>query len=349
MAALTLPFLLCAFISFALAEVLVLTSAQHGRFTMDLPTGVQKVHFTPTPRIGGIGIYASLLVVRSLTPPDVTGMLDIVLAAGIPAFAAGLAEDVTRRAGVAARMAATIGSGLLATLISGISLTHLSVPLLDSLLVAGPVAALVTAVAVGGIANAINIIDGFHGLAAGATSIALLAIALVASAVGDTQLAVTALVLIAALSGFWLVNFPWGKLFLGDGGAYFAGFALGWLAVLLPMRNPSVSPWASLLICGYPVIEVLYSIARRWRSRQSPGQPDGRHLHSIVARRVVHKRMQHFPANFQNAAVSVVMWVCAAIPALLGVTFYRHTSWLALSAATCVLLYHLLYVRLARP
>ena len=123
---------------------------------------------------------------------------------------------------------------------------------------------------------------------------------------------------------------------------------MAWLAVLLPERNPSVSPWASLLICGYPIIEVLYSVARRCFHRQSPGQADRAHLHSLVASRVVQARLRGLNPTFQNAAVSVVMWICAAIPAFLGVTFHAHTSWLALSAAASLLLYHCLYRRLAR-
>jgi UDP-N-acetylmuramyl pentapeptide phosphotransferase/UDP-N-acetylglucosamine-1-phosphate transferase len=218
----------------------------------------------------------------------------------------------------------------------------------DGLLTLLPIAAAFTAIAVGGVANAINIIDGFNGLASGTTVIALCALAAIAGQVGDPALAVTALILGAAIAGFWLVNFPWGKLFLGDGGAYFAGFALAWLAVLLPMRNPSVSPWASFLICGYPIIEVLYSVARRLRSRCSPGSPDGAHLHSLVATRIVRPRLRGVDPTLQNSAVSVVMWFCAAVPALLGVTFYGHTPWLVLSALGCVLLYHWLYRQVAR-
>jgi UDP-N-acetylmuramyl pentapeptide phosphotransferase/UDP-N-acetylglucosamine-1-phosphate transferase len=316
---------------------------------MDLPVGVQKVHATPTPRVGGIAVYLALLIARTeLRRPEVLDILDTVLVAGLPALVIGLLEDITKRAGVRLRLAATIVSGLLASWMGGVKLTHLDVPLLDSLLTAAPLAWVATAIAVGGVANAINMIDGFHGLASGVTTIALLAIAAVAASVGDSSLALTAVVLAAAVAGFWLVNFPWGKLFLGDGGAYFAGFALAWLAVLLPMRNPAVSPWASLLICGYPVIEALYSIARRCFSRRSPGQADGAHLHSLIASRFVRRRLRGVDPALQNPAVSVLMWICAAIPALLGVTFRASTLWLALGALACALLYHWLYRQVAR-
>ncbi|MDB5859152.1 MAG: glycosyl transferase, partial [Ramlibacter sp.] len=119
----------------------------------------------------------------------------------------------------------------------------------DPLLRVAPVAVIFTAFAVGGVSKAINIIDGFHGLASGTATLCLLALACIAAHVGGAPLVLTCVIVAAPVAGFWMVNFPWGKLLLGDDGAYFAGFALAWLAVLLPIRNADVSPWASLLDC----------------------------------------------------------------------------------------------------
>jgi UDP-N-acetylmuramyl pentapeptide phosphotransferase/UDP-N-acetylglucosamine-1-phosphate transferase len=271
-----------------------------------------------------------------------------LLVSGAPALVVGLLEDVTKRIGVGARFVALLLAGFTACWLGGVTLHHVDVPGLDSLLAIAPVAVAFTAFSVTGVANAINIIDGLNGLASGATVIALAALGVIAASVGDLSLALVATILAAAVAGFWLVNFPWGKLFLGDGGAYFSGFALAWLAILLPVRNPGVSAWASLLACGYPIIEVLYSIARRWHSGTSPGQADCQHLHSLVARRIVRPRMPGVDPTMQNSAVSVLMWMCAAVPAFLGVTFYASTPWLALGAAACVLLYHWLYRLVAR-
>jgi UDP-N-acetylmuramyl pentapeptide phosphotransferase/UDP-N-acetylglucosamine-1-phosphate transferase len=332
-----------------MAQGLVMTATAHGRFTMDTPGAVQKVHERPTPRIGGVGIYVALMGAAAfVSDSDAAHILRTLLVAGAPALLMGLLEDVTKRVGVSARLAATAASGLAACWIGGIALNRLDVPGVDALLAFAPVAVLFTGFAVAGIANAINIIDGHHGLASGTAVIALCALAAIAMQAGDVSLAAVAVILAAAVAGFWLVNFPWGKLFLGDGGAYFAGFALAWIAVLLPMRNPAVSPWASLLVCGYPVIEVLYSVARRWSTGRSPGEADCRHLHSLIARHVVQRRLQSVDPTLQNSAVSVLMWMCAAIPALVGVTFPTHTSWLALGAAACVVLYHWLYRQVAR-
>ena len=63
--------------------------------------------------------------------------------------------------------------------------------------------------------------------------------------------------------GFFVWNFPAGLIFLGDGGAYFLGFYVAELAILLLHRNPAVSPMFPLLLCIYPVFETLFSIYRR--------------------------------------------------------------------------------------
>ena len=275
-------------------------------------------------------------------------ILGVILLAGLPALLCGLLEDVTKRVGVLPRLLATMASGVLAWLLCGVALTRLDVPGLDQLIAVPVVGVLFTAFAVAGVANAINIIDGFHGLASGTTFIALLALAAIACRAHDAPLAVVSLLAAAAVVGFWLVNYPWGKLFLGDGGAYFSGFAVGWIAILLPMRNPEVSVWSGLVVCAYPVIEVLYSVARRYHRRQSPGAPDSRHLHSLIKTEVIRKKMPRTNRELQNAAVSPFVWFFASVPAVAAIAFFNHSGWLAAVLLASVVLYHLAYQKLAR-
>lgn len=336
-------------LSLLCAGLLVLTATHHGRFSMDVPGHIQTFHSQPTPRIGGLAIYLALVAALWLVRDETTRqIIRTLLIAGLPALSVGLGEDMTRRVGVLPRLLATASSGWLAWWSTGISVTQIGIPPVDAALSIGLIAMLFTALAVAGVANAINIIDGFHGLASGTTTICLLALAAIASSVGDGSLMLAATIVAAAMAGFWLVNFPWGKLFLGDGGAYFAGFALAWLAVLLPARNASVSPWASLMVCAYPVIEVIYSVWRRRRVQRPAGQADREHLHSLVAISFVKRRLPLLHPTLQNATVSVLMWAIAAVPALIAMVLFNHTYLLMISAAGCLVLYHLLYRRVAR-
>lgn len=331
-------------VGFALAQAIVLSAHKHGHLTMDLPTGVQKFHSDPTPRVGGIAIYLALATAWLLVPGSgERQILGVVLAAGLPAVFVGLREDITKNVSVRTRLLVTMGSGGLAALITGVGLTRVDIPPADMLLSMWPVAVLFTAFCVGGVANAFNIIDGFHGLSSGTLIISALGLAAIAHSLGDPALAMAAVALAAAVGGFWLVNFPWGKLFLGDGGAYFAGFALAWLTVILLVRHPQVSPWASVLLCGYPTVEAVYSIFRRRRLRQSPGQPDRNHLHSLVATQFVQPRLAHLPPNLRNAAVSVLMWGCAVVAVTPAVLFPTQGNLLLGVLAGCFVAYHLVY------
>jgi UDP-N-acetylmuramyl pentapeptide phosphotransferase/UDP-N-acetylglucosamine-1-phosphate transferase len=208
---------------------------------------------------------------------------------------------------------------------------------------------LFTAFCVGGVSNAFNIIDGFHGLSGGTLILSAIGVALVATNVGDSSLAFVAVAFAVAVAGFWMVNFPWGKIFLGDGGAYFSGFALAWLSVELLARNPQVSPWCSVLLCGYPAIEVMYSIYRRRRLKLSPGDPDRSHLHSLVATQIVHPRLAKWRPDFRNAAVSVLMWKAALITILPAVLYPTRADVLAVALVVCIVSYHIVYRWVAQP
>lgn len=335
--------MLCAF---SVSLALVLTKRHHGPLTLDSTIGVQKFHAEPTPRVGGIGIYLGVLLAWAVVrDKGVRDILGVILVAGFIPLACGLAEDLTKRVGVFPRLFATVLGGLVAWLISGVALDRVEIYGFDWLLTITPVAVLFTAFAVGGVANAINIIDGFHGLASGTTIIALLALGSIAAQAGDPPLALACILVAATVGGFWLVNYPWGKLFMGDGGAYFSGFAMAWLAVLLPVRNPQVSAWAALLVCAYPVIEVLYSMARRYAKRQPPGAPDSGHLHSLVKTKLIRPKPSATGEDrcVRNAAVSPIMWSFSALPAIGAAAFFDRQIPLLLGVLGCFVMYHFSY------
>lgn len=299
----------------ALSVVLVSTKNYHGKFSLDSSEGVQKFHKTPTPRIGGVALAFGYFVTWLVMEGEAKNLFGAVGLAGLPAFAFGLAEDITKKITVRVRLIATMASGMIFALVSGYTITSVELWGFDALLAMPLISLAFTAFAVGGVANAINLIDGFHGLASGTLVIILLAFALVGWRVGDDTFVVLALTMSAIVFGFFLVNFPLGKLFLGDAGAYFAGYFVAIMAVMLPARNPEVSPWISLLILGYPVTETIVSIIRRALDHNAhPGEPDSAHLHHIVHRNWAKSVANAFQApTSQNSITSVFMWVLPLI------------------------------------
>lgn len=342
------PALVAGGVALLVAVLLVATQRWHGHLSMDSEEGVQKFHTHPTPRVGGIAIAAGIVVGYLLAHPYRQSLLGPLILAGIPAFAFGLLEDITKRVSVRTRLLATMGCGVLGWAITGYSITEANLPGLDWLLGFTTISVLFTAFAVGGVANAINIVDGFNGLAAGTVVIILTAFGVMTTALGDHDLALVCLILAGAVVGFLLVNWPLGKIFLGDGGAYFVGFALAWIAVLILRRHPEVSAWAPMLVCGFPVLEVLFSIVRRRRRNLSPGDPDRLHLHSLVKRRLVRFLLPNASNLARNSTTGAIMWIAALIPAAIAVSWPTSTAMLVLGFVFCALLYTAAYARLTQ-
>ncbi|MFT3974325.1 MAG: glycosyltransferase [Amaricoccus sp.] len=320
-AELIVPAAIAAGLTLALCLVLVWTRGWHGHVTNDGTRGVQKFHLVPTPRIGGLALALGYWLAVPALPHGMRDPWVLIGLCGLPALAAGLGEDLTRKVGVKARLLATMGAGVLFALATGYTMHQVDLPGVDWILSFSLAAVLFTGFAMGGVANAVNIIDGFNGLASGSLMIMFATFAYVAHRVGDDLVFSLALVWGALVLGFFLVNFPFGKIFLGDGGAYFAGFLLAALGVLLPMRNPEVSSWNAILICAYPVIETLASMRRKSRRvGHSVGQPDRVHFHMLAHRRYARRlvRAQH-AAHLRNPATSVVTWFLPVLSALFAI------------------------------
>ena len=242
--------------SVSICVVVLLTQSWHARFSMDSDlTGIQKFHKRPVPRIGGVALIAGLLAVpvsiyvfgKNLELQQYAKPMLFAVLAASPAFLAGLAEDLTKSVSVRARLIATFFSALLGAWLLGAALNRMDVVGLDLLLGFAPVSLVVTAVAVGGLANSINIIDGFNGIASGVAIVILGGIAMLAHGVGDQVVMHLCLLGAGAAIGLALLNFPTGRLFMGDGGAYLLGFWIGEMAVLLVARNAQITAWQLLV------------------------------------------------------------------------------------------------------
>ena len=313
----------------------------HAHLSHDHVTaGPQKYHTQPTPRIGGVAVMVGLLVAGgvmlfadALTVEREFGLL---LLAGIPAFFGGLVEDITKKFGVLERLLLTMLSGAGAAWLLGVVLNRLDIPGVDQALLWFPFAVVFTSFAVGGIGNAINIIDGFNGLAGGCAVIVLAALAYVAYLVGDRFVFTTALALAGASLGFLVWNWPNGKIFLGDGGAYLLGFLLAELSVLLVAHNPEVSPWFPLVLLIYPVFETIFSIYRKKILRgQSPGKPDGLHFHMLIYKRLIRPSARSNNSRnklSRNSRVAGYFWAATSGVALVGTVFWSNTAVLVFAA-----------------
>lgn len=344
----TISVLAALAVSFAVCALLIVTQRWHGQLSLDHDlTGAQKIHQNPVPRIGGVGLMVGLLagVLVGYGQGRNTWQQAITLVAcASPVFAAGLIEDLTKRVSVKARLLASFVSALLASILLDATLIRLDTPLLDELIAWGPLALLFTSFAVAGMTNAINIIDGLNGLASGAVALMLAGLAAIAWHVGDLMVFKLCLWGIAALAGFMILNYPFGRIFLGDGGAYLAGFWLAECAVMLLHRNPAVSTWAVLLCVMYPTWETLYSMYRRnIKQKVSSGAPDSIHFHHLVLK-VTQRQLGDGSSAWQRHGVATaIVWVLVIICQIAGYLLLNSSASSALFSAGFGVVYLLIY------
>ncbi|MFG6456908.1 MraY family glycosyltransferase [Roseateles sp. BYS96W] len=340
------------FIAAAVTLLVIHSSRSHAHLSADADlSGPQKFHATPVPRIGGAGMFSGLLCcigVAALMNKADWKFGALLLLCGLPAFGAGLVEDLTKRVSPAKRLLATAVSAGLGIWLLDATITKTDVPGLDWLVSTALGAWIATVFTVAGVANSVNIIDGFNGLSSMCVSLMLLVMAYVAYQVGDIPLALWALAGVGAALGFFVWNFPAGLIFLGDGGAYFLGFYLAEIGILLIARNPEVSPLFPLMVCVYPVFETLFSMYRRKVIRAVPtGLPDGIHLHSLIYRRLMRWAIGARDARAmtrRNSMTAPYLWmlcVTSLVPALL---FWNSTPLMA----ACMVLFGAIYVALYR-
>ncbi len=348
-----MAYVLGAFIvSLVVTLLLVRYRRLHVQHTGDTDfKGVQKFHARSVPRVGGISLVLAMIVpcvIASFRDPEIVGALTLLIVASLPVFIGGLVEDISKKVRARVRLSLALCSGALAYYWLGAAITRLDIVGLDWILQFGAVSFLISIFAMAGAANAINIIDGYNGLASVVSAMILAGLAYVSFYLGDRLLLVAAVGMLGAIGGFLIWNYPRGLIFLGDGGAYFIGFMIGTLSVLMLARHPQVSAWFPLLLCIYPVFETLFSIYRKKLVRgKSPGAPDGVHLHMLVYKRMVRWAVGSSEARLitqRNAMTSPYLWVLSSMGTIPAVLFWQN-QWVLMAF---VVLFSVSYVELYR-
>ncbi len=353
-----LTFIVAFAVALTVTALVVRTAKLHGHPWSDRDfSKPQKFHAVSVPRVGGVGVVLGMLAgigaLAAMSGMQAAAVPFALIACALPAFAAGFVHDLSEALSPRGRLLATAVSAALAFFWLDAAVLRTEIPGIDTLLTLAAGSFVITLIAVAGIANSINIIDGFNGLAGMCVVLMLSAVAYVAFQLGDGLVGALALAAIGAVLGFFLWNFPAGLIFLGDGGAYFLGFMLAELNILLVQRNPGeVSPLFPLLVCIYPVFETLFSIYRRSFLRAvPPSMPDGIHLHSLIYRRVLRWAVGDRSAKAltrRNSRTSPFLWMLCSLSVVPAVLFYNHTSLIAAALTVFAIAYVVLYWRIVR-
>jgi UDP-GlcNAc:undecaprenyl-phosphate GlcNAc-1-phosphate transferase len=268
--------------------------------------GDRSVHKKPIPYGGGASMFLGFLVAVLLAatlPPfraahtftDSPEMLGVVLAAGAM-FAVGLIDDI-RDMSAPAKMA---GQVLAASILyfAGVTMWQLKIPLAGFYVLSPGIIPLITAIWVIALTNAVNLIDGLDGLAAGVVAIgggalAIYGIRLMGLGLlpADNIGPLVAVIACGICLGFLPFNFNPARIFMGDAGAHFLGLLMAASTMVIGGRVPTAVPisgvtyfffaplFIPLFILGVPLVDMAFAFVRRTASGKGFGTPDKEHIH----------------------------------------------------------------------
>ncbi|WP_334110674.1 glycosyltransferase family 4 protein, partial [Anoxybacillus sp.] len=285
----------------------------------------RKVHQKIMPRLGGLAIFISFIVGYVVLQPNSPYATSIVIGATIIVLTGVLDDmyELSPKWKLFGQIAAAV-----VVIYGGIRIDFINLPF-GGHLNFGLLSIPITMLWIIGITNAINLIDGLDGLAAGVSSIALVTIAGMAATMGNTYVFVFAmsLLLLGSTLGFLLYNFHPAKIFMGDTGALFLGYMISVLS-LLGFKNVTVfSLIIPILILGVPISDTLFAIVRRIVNKQPLSAPDKSHLHHCLLR-----------LGYSHRQTVLIIYGMAAMFGLAAVLLSKATMFGALVVIAFVLL-----------
>lgn len=225
---------------------------------LDIPTS-RKLHATPIPRMGGLAIFAAVMLATARNFQFSQELTGLALAGGL-VFAVGFMDDA-RGLSAAVRLAAQVAATfiLVAFDVRVTFIPHIPGELILEILV--------TLVWMVGITNAFNFLDGVDGLASGMGALCA-SLFLAIAWPSQSQVSYFTVVLAGGCLGFLPYNWRPARIFLGDGGSTFVGFTLAGLAVMgtWAEENPLVALSTPILIMAIPIFDMIYTTVSRVRN-----------------------------------------------------------------------------------
>jgi UDP-N-acetylmuramyl pentapeptide phosphotransferase/UDP-N-acetylglucosamine-1-phosphate transferase len=199
-------------------------------------------------------------------------------------------------------------------------------------------AIIITIIAVVGFTNSINITDGLNGLASGIVLNALFFIGSLIYLNKDFEMLKFIAILSGATAGFFIVNFFTGRVFLGDGGAYFLGMVLAIISLYISNTYTNISPWFFLVLFGYPVTDTVFSMYRRYIKNKKIFHSDILHMHILLNKRIFKNQIKaSFLIIITSFIFSVIAW-----------NFKSNTVWLVFIYLIYVFIYIFSYFRIIK-
>lgn len=282
---------------------------------VDVPNA-RKVHTRIMPRLGGLGIYLAFVLgliavlpffPETLSARDANFMKAFLIGGSMIVLIGALDDRFELSAKV--KFLAQIAAACVVVFGFNITVDFVNIPFQDRYSsLESWVSIPLTIFWIVGVTNAINLIDGLDGLAAGVSGIAIGTILVMAFLMGNTTVALLCLLLLGSIIGFLYFNFHPAKIFMGDTGSLFLGFSLAMLSLLGFKQIAIVSFITPLIIIGVPLSDTFFAIIRRKIQKKPIFSPDKGHLHHCLRE-----------LGFSHRQTVLIIYVIAAFFGVLAV------------------------------
>ena len=247
-------------------------------------SGEQRVHEGEVARVGGLLIYIFLILFSFLTSnPLLSQPLQLILLCALPMMIVTVKEDFFHNVGFKTRLIALIISSFLLLNLAVESFPVVNyIPLISNLFNSPLFSFCFFTICLVALANGCNFIDGMNGLFGFYILGCLMSCLQLTYIVNDQFMGQYILLYAIPVILFLSLNFPLGKIFMGDSGAYLMALLTGVWVISFFSIHDFISSWNAGLILFYPIIEVAYSFVRKLFQKKSPFYPDREHLHLKV-------------------------------------------------------------------
>ena len=309
---------------------------------IDIPTDARRMHKKPTPRIGGLAIFAGFLVATLVFCEASSQLYAIWIGGGILVIL-GILDDIFRLSALLKLVVQLCVAGIAVSF--GILIDHIT--LFGTHIEFGAFAIPITMLWIVGLSNAINLIDGLDGLSCGVSAITSISILMVMLIAEDYTSALITAILTGSCFGFLPYNKNPAKIFMGDTGALFLGYTLSIISVQgLFKLHTMLSFLVPVSIFALPIFDTLIAIIRRVAHGQSPFHPDRGHFH--------HKLVD---MGFSHKEAVKLLYAISGLMGLVAVTYTDAVStentekiwktFIILAAAVLILI--LIFVCMKKP
>jgi len=292
------------FLSSLLLVPIVKIMAKHAG-ALDMPDK-RKVHTVPMPRLGGLAIFASFLI-GFIFFIDLSNQTFAILIGGFLVIITGIFDDI-KSIKARYKLILQVVAACIFVFYGNTYLNNLTAFGLE-IIFPLPLNYIFTIIFIVAIMNAINLIDGIDGLAAGTSSIYYLTIAIIALILNKSNGLdiILAVIMLGATLGFLVHNFPPAKIFMGDTGSLFLGYIIAIIALLGFKAATLTSLIIPILILAIPIFDTLFAVFRRILKGDPIGKPDKEHLHHQLLKKFSAKKtlLVIYLINILFASVSI--------------------------------------------